>query len=155
MRAVVVEGRELPAESVVATVPLPLLCAWTGRAEAAEGLGYRALTLLYLLLARDRGTPQDVHYFADEHLPANRLFEARNFLGGGGPEGRTVVGFDLPCAVGDAIWRASPEELTQRVRPALERTGLGERRSSEPGCGAWRRPIPCTARASPRCGSGR
>ncbi|MFL5354340.1 protoporphyrinogen/coproporphyrinogen oxidase [Archangium sp.] len=125
VRAVVVAGREVPAESVVATVPLPLLCAWTGRPEAAEGLGYRSLTLLYLLLAKDRGTPQDVHYFADEHLPANRLFEARNFLGGAGPEGRTVVGFDLPCAVGDAIWSASPEELTQRVRPALERTGLG------------------------------
>ncbi|WP_158501517.1 NAD(P)/FAD-dependent oxidoreductase [Vitiosangium sp. GDMCC 1.1324] len=124
VRAVVAQGREVPAESVVATVPLPLLCGWVGRPEAAEGLGYRALTLLYLLLARDRGTPQDVHYFADEHLPANRLFEARNFAGGGGPEGRTVVGFDLPCSVGDAIWRASPEELTTRVRPALERTGL-------------------------------
>jgi protoporphyrinogen oxidase len=124
VRAVVVEGRELPAESVVATVPLTLLCGWTGRAEAAEGLSYRALTLLYLELAKDRGTTQDVHYFADEHLPANRLFEAKNFLGGEGPAGRTVVGFDLPCAVGDAIWRASPEELTERVRPALERAGL-------------------------------
>ncbi len=105
VRAVVVEGRELPAESVVATVPLPLLCGWTGRPEAAEGLSYRALTLLYLELARDRGTSQDVHYFADERLPANRLFEAKNFSGGEGPVGRTVVGFDLPCAVGDAIWR--------------------------------------------------
>lgn len=124
VRGVVVEGRELPAESVVATVPLTLLCEWTGRPEAAEGLGYRALTLLYLLLATQRGTPQDVHYFADERLPANRLFEAKNFLGGEGPEGRTVVGFDLPCAVGDDIWRASPEALTERVRPALERTGL-------------------------------
>jgi protoporphyrinogen oxidase len=124
VRAVVVEGRELPAESVVATVPLTLLCQWTGRPEAAEGLGYRALTLLYLELARDRGTPRDVHYFADEHLPANRLFEAKGFSGGEGPRGRTVVGFDIPCAVGDALWRASPEELTARVRPALERTGL-------------------------------
>ncbi len=124
VRAVVVDGRELPAESVVATVPLPLLCGWTGRPEAAEGLSYRALTLLYLELARDRGTSQDVHYFADERLPANRLFEAKNFSGGEGPTGRTVVGFDLPCAVGDAIWRASPEELTERVLPALERAGL-------------------------------
>ncbi|HEX8826267.1 MAG TPA: FAD-dependent oxidoreductase [Archangium sp.] len=124
VRAVVVEGRELPAEAVVATVPLTLLCRWTGRPEAAEGLGYRALTLLYLELARDRGTTQDVHYFADERLAANRLFEAKNFSGGEGPAGRTVVGFDLPCAVGDAIWRASPEELTERVRPALERAGL-------------------------------
>ena len=37
-----------------------------------------------------------------------------------------MVGFDLPCAVGDALWEASPEELTRRVRPALERTGLGD-----------------------------
>lgn len=124
VRAVRVGDQELPARAVVATVPLPRLCAWAGRSEAAEGLGFRALTLLYLLLARERGTHQDVHYFADEQLPANRLFEARNFLGTPGHAGRTVVGFDLPCAVGDAIWCASPEELTLRVRPALERTGL-------------------------------
>ncbi|QRK06809.1 hypothetical protein JQX13_43230 [Archangium violaceum] len=42
--AVGVAGRELAAESVVATVPLPLLCGWVGRHEAAERLGFRALT---------------------------------------------------------------------------------------------------------------
>ncbi len=126
VRAVVVDGRELEAESVVATVPLTKLCAWTGRAEAAEGLGYRALTLLYLELARDRATPQDVHYFADERIPASRLFEAKGFTGGEGPSGRTVVGFDLACAVGDATWTASAQELAARLRPALERTGLGD-----------------------------
>ena len=123
VRAVVAGGSEIPARAVVATVPLPLLCGWTGRPEAAEGLDYRALTLLYLLLATERGSARDVHYFADERLPANRLFEPRNFSGTG-PAGRTVVGFDLPCAVGDSLWCASPEELTRQVRPALERTGL-------------------------------
>lgn len=124
VRAAVVEGREVAAEAVVATVGLPLLCRWTGRAEAAEGLGYRALTLLYLVLGKDRATPQDVHYFADEQIPASRLFEAKGFSGGEGPEGRTVVGFDLACAVGDATWNASADELVTRVRPALERTGV-------------------------------
>jgi protoporphyrinogen oxidase len=128
VRAVMVAGRELEAAAVVATVPLTKLCEWTGRAEAAEGLGYRALTLLYLELARDRATPQDVHYFADAHIPASRLFEAKGFTGGEGPSGRTVVGFDMACAVGDATWAASAEELASRVRPALERTGLGEAR---------------------------
>jgi protoporphyrinogen oxidase len=124
VRAVVVEGREVAAEAVVATVGLPLLCRWTGQAEAAEGLAYRALTLLYLVLGRDRATPQDVHYFADEQIPASRLFEAKGFSGGDGPKGRTVVGFDLACAVGDATWNASADELVTRVRPALERTGV-------------------------------
>jgi protoporphyrinogen oxidase len=124
VRAVLVGGREVAAGEVVATVGLPLLCRWTGRAEAAEGLGYRALTLLYLVLGRDRATPQDVHYFADERIPASRLFEAKGFTGGAGPAGRTVVGFDLACAVGDATWSAQAEELVARVRPALERAGL-------------------------------
>jgi protoporphyrinogen oxidase len=123
VRAVRVGGAELEARAVVATSSLPGLCDWVGRPEAAEGLDFRALTLLYLLLATGQGSTRDVHYFADEHLPANRLFEPRNFSGAG-PEGRTVVGFDLPCAVGDALWSASAEELTRRVRPALERTGL-------------------------------
>lgn len=125
VRAVKVAGQEVAARAVVATVPLPRLCEWVGRPEAAEGLDYRALTLLYLLLDTERGSERDVHYFADGALPANRLFEARNFSGQG-PPGRTVVGFDLPCAVGDDLWTASAEALTRRVRPALERTGLGE-----------------------------
>lgn len=128
VRAVVVNGRELEAEAVIATVPLTRLCEWTGRAEAAEGLGYRALTLLYLELEKDRATPQDVHYFGDARIPASRMFEAKGFSGGAGPSGRTVVGFDLACAVGDATWTASAEELASRVRPALERTGLGDAR---------------------------
>ncbi len=126
VRSVLVEGEELPTEAVVATAPLPRLCQWVGRAEAAEGLDYRALTLLYLVLERDRATPRDVHYFADERIPANRLFEAKGFTGGAGPMGRTVVGFDLPCAPGDATWTATAEELAERVRPALERAGLAE-----------------------------
>jgi protoporphyrinogen oxidase len=87
-------------------------------------LAYRALTLLYLVLGKDRATPQDVHYFADEQIPASRLFEAKGFSGGDGPEGRTVVGFDLACTVGDATWNASADELVTRIRPALERTGV-------------------------------
>ncbi|HWV37049.1 MAG TPA: FAD-dependent oxidoreductase [Vulgatibacter sp.] len=119
-----VDGEAIDADRVVATAPLPTLCAWVGgRADAS--LGYRALVLLYLVLATDRVSAHDVHYFADERIPANRLFEAKGFTAGAGPRGRTLVGFDLPCAEGDDTWNARPEALVERVRPALEIAGAG------------------------------
>ncbi|WP_373048175.1 protoporphyrinogen/coproporphyrinogen oxidase [Vulgatibacter sp.] len=119
-------GTSIESDAVVATAPLPLLCRWTGREDAAAGLAFRSLVLLYLTLGIDRGSAHDVHYFADEAIVANRLFEMKGFSGGAGPAGRTLVGFDIPCTVGDAIWTASAEALAARVRPALERAGMGQ-----------------------------
>lgn len=124
--AVRIGAERIATDRVVATAPLPSLLTWIGRADAAEGLGYRGLTLLYAVLGADRLSPHDVHYFADESLPANRLFEMKGFTGGEGPSGRTLIGFDLPCSEGDSIWNASAEELIERVRPAIERAGRGD-----------------------------
>jgi len=117
-------GTVFETRAVIATNALPQLCAWTGRAEAAAPLQYRSLVLLHLTLGIDRASPHDVHYFVDAAIPANRMFEAKGFTGGSGPEGRTLVGFDIPCAEGDALWNAGEAELVARVQPALERAGI-------------------------------
>lgn len=122
---VIAGGEAIEASAVIATAPLPTLCGWVGRQEAAAGLSYRSLVLLYLLLDVARVSAHDVHYFADPDLPANRLFEMKGFSNGKGPVDRTVVGFDLPCAVGDAIWTAAPQSLVEKVQKALERAGAG------------------------------
>lgn len=117
-----VDGEVIGADRVVATAPLPALCAWAGRPPGGP-LSYRSLVLLYLVLGTDRVSAHDVHYFADERIPANRLFEAKGFTGGAGPAGKTLVGFDLPCAEGDDTWTAGAESLVERVRPALDLAG--------------------------------
>jgi len=121
-----VDGGVVEADRVIATAPLPTLCAWAGAEGAAEGLSFRSLVLLYLVLGVDRVSPHDVHYFADEALPANRLFEAKGFTGGAGPDGKTLVGFDLPCNVGDDTWNATADTLAKKVLPALALAGAGD-----------------------------
>lgn len=111
----------IAARAVVATAPIDRLAAWAGL--PAPQLTFRALVLLYAVLPRARLSRADAHYFPDPALPNARLFEPRNFLGGAGPKDRTVVGFDLPCAVGDSTWSSSPEALFERVRPALRLAG--------------------------------
>jgi protoporphyrinogen oxidase len=120
------DGAELRARAVIATSPLTSLCEWVGATDAAEGLDYRALVLVYLSLARARLSGQDVHYFADEAIAPNRLFEAANFLARPEEEAEnTVVGFDLPCTVGDATWSASDDELARKVSAAVAKVSGG------------------------------
>ncbi|AKU91082.1 protoporphyrinogen/coproporphyrinogen oxidase [Vulgatibacter incomptus] len=124
VRAVVVDGAPIETDRVIATAPLTSLCSWAGVPETSDGLTYRALTLLYLVLEQDRASAHDVHYFTDARIPANRLFEMKGFTGGEGPAGRTLIGFDIPCTEGDSVWTASPDELVEKMRPALDRAGL-------------------------------
>ncbi len=118
-----VGGETIQARAVVATAPIDRLAAWASL--PAPLLSFRALVLLYAVLPRARLSRADAHYFPDPALPNARLFEPKNFLGGAGPKDRTVIGFDLPCAIDDPIWRATPEALFERVRPALRLAGGG------------------------------
>jgi protoporphyrinogen oxidase len=97
-------------------------------AAAADALEHRALTLCYVVLARDRFTPFDAHYFPTPEVTASRVSEPKNYRDGGtaDPPGRTVLCAELPCSPGDAIWDASPDDLAQRTMDELARAGLPE-----------------------------
>jgi protoporphyrinogen oxidase len=91
---------------------------------AASRLELRAMLLVYLVLATDRFTEFDAHYFPETALPFTRVSEPKNYAGLREPHGRTVLCAEMPCARGDALWSASDETLGTLVREGLARTGL-------------------------------
>lgn len=92
--------------------------------QAAQRLRFRAMVLHYLILEADQFTPYDAHYFPGEEVIFSRLSEPKNYSAAQEPQGLTGLCYEIPCQVGDPIWRASEEELTRRVRKEMEKVHL-------------------------------
>jgi protoporphyrinogen oxidase len=91
--------------------------------DSAAALRFRPMILIYLVLATDRFTEYDAHYFPDANIGITRLSEPKNYSLIDNP-GRTVLCAELPCSTDDAVWRASDAELQKLVAGALAAAGI-------------------------------
>ncbi len=124
-----VGGREIDAKLVFSTIPVTALARLLEPPpdpvmSSVRQLTYRGMVLLYLILGVERFTPYDAHYFPEEEVVFSRVSEPKNYSMAGEPVERTGLCVEIPCTVGDQIWRASDEEITRRVAGDLSRVGL-------------------------------
>ena len=123
-------GATQEAAQVWTTAPLPALAGLVdgvpADVSAAVGrLTHRAMVLLYLVLAQPRWSPYDAHYLPDEHVVATRVSEPKRYRDSvEDPADRTVLCAEVPCAVGDEIWTAEPDDLAERLAADLAPLGL-------------------------------
>ena len=92
--------------------------------DAAAGIRYRQMLLVYLTLDRERYTEFDAHYFPALDVAITRLSEPKNYAAVGVPAGRTTLCAELPCSLDDEVWDLPDEELGRRVATDLETVGL-------------------------------
>ena len=118
------------ADHVWSTIPITALArlvnpqAPTEVLEAGNNIKYRAMILIYLVIAQPQFTEFDAHYFPDADVALTRISEPKNYSARTEPKDRTVLCCELPCDVNDENWRLSDEGLGQLARQALERSGL-------------------------------
>lgn len=124
------------ARSVWSTVPMPVLARLVEGAPvavtwAARSLRTRAMVLAYVVLDQPRLSRFDAHYLPEPWTPITRLSEPKNYRDGhpgtddtGDPPDRTVLCAELPCTLGDEVWRASDRELLRLVRTVLTTAGF-------------------------------
>jgi protoporphyrinogen oxidase len=124
-------GEELHAGIAFSTLPLPVLARLTApgpplqAVEAAAGLRFRAMVLVYLVHAGGRWTDYDAHYLPAANTPVSRISEPANYRDSGeDPADRSVLCAEVPCTVGDSVWSASDDELAGLVEEALDRNDL-------------------------------
>ena len=126
------DGERVGAARVWSTIPVTALarmCDPGPPVEVMEGaadLRFRAMVLVYLVVAADRYTEYDAHYLPEEWTPVTRVSEPKNYRDGDDPEGRTVLCAEIPCDVGSPPWTASDEELAALALGALRGSGLPE-----------------------------
>lgn len=124
------EVHTIEADHIWSTIPIPTLIRLVqpppGREvlEASCRIEYRAMVLVYLVLAQTQFTPFDAHYFPEAEIKLARLSEPKNYSGLVEPEGRTVLCGELPCTVDDGIWLSSDDQLADLVCDCFARCGL-------------------------------
>jgi len=119
----------LEAAQVFSTIPLPVLGQIGGcppaALEAARRLRFRAMVLVYVVHSGGRYSSYDAHYLPGMETPVTRISEPANYReSADDPTDHSVLCVEIPCAVGDATWRASDSGLAELVDEALARTGL-------------------------------
>lgn len=132
-RAVVAtaSGDEVRAGRVLSTLPLPLLArlvdppAPPAAVDAAAGLRFRAMVLVYLVHRGGRWTSYDAHYLPGPQTPVTRVSEPANYReSSDDPADRSVLCAEIPCTVGDDVWSADDATLSRLVVDSLAAVDL-------------------------------
>lgn len=120
-------GSQVDAGIAFSTLPLTLLGRLTmpgpplQAIEAAVGLRFRAMVLVYVVHGGGRWTEYDAHYLPSAETPVSRISEPANYRDSADdPRDHSVVCAEIPCAIGDRIWSASDEDLARVVEEAVD-----------------------------------
>ena len=122
--------RSLDADRVWSTIPITILAKCLKPAVpdeilgAAEGIQYRAMILIYLVLAQEQFSEFDAHYFPEASIPISRLSEPKNYSDGQGPKHFTVLCAELPCSPEGPEWQKTDVELGRLVCDSLGAAGI-------------------------------
>jgi protoporphyrinogen oxidase len=132
IRYVDAEGEhELRCDAVISTIALPELArhlggpTWPADVErATRRLRFRAIRLLNICLDRPSVSPHTWMYVAEPRYLMARIQEPRHRSPFAAPAGKTSLMLEIPCAVGDAVWRASDETIYERCLEDLQHLGI-------------------------------
>lgn len=118
------------ADHYVSTIPVTVLAravrpqAPPEVREALARLKHVSILFVYLMLDRERVSPDNWVYLPDHELTVHRIAEFKNFSPNCAPPGKTMVCAEITCRIGDEHWRASDEELIEIATSDLQRIGL-------------------------------
>ncbi|MEK6543570.1 MAG: FAD-dependent oxidoreductase [Elusimicrobiota bacterium] len=128
-------SREFKADYVVSTLPVNLLPTMLtptvtdpAISAAAERLRFRRLILLFLVIRKDRVSPNTSYYFPEKEFPFGRTSEMKNHSPDCVPstsqEPRTVFTLEVPCWAEDTTWKEPDSSIFERCMQSLWPTGI-------------------------------
>lgn len=130
----------IQAEHFISSMPLSQLVLCMDPApppeilRAASSLNYRDFLIVVLLLDEAELFPDNWVYVHDPLVKVGRIQNFKNWSEAMVPDlGKTSLGMEYFCTVGDDVWSLSDEELIRLATRELEELGLGEARLVEDG----------------------
>jgi len=89
-----------------------------------NNLKYMNIIFVYLLIDKERVSPDHWLYFPDPAIVFNRSVEFKNWSTQMAPEGKTAICLDITCYKNDEIWDTSREDLVERCISDCIKVGL-------------------------------
>lgn len=96
----------------------------------AQGIHFRSLILVYVLIERPLASDWSWCYFPSEDIVFSRVHEPKYWSSEMGGKDRTLLCVEIFCDEGDSHWMMSQGELTRQVCDGLRRVGLLDRDES-------------------------
>ena len=127
------ELRDIQTPEIISTIPLTNLVRMLNPGppaavlEAANGLRFRDLVVVAVMLNREQVTNLSWMYLPEKKIALGRIHEPKNWSSCMAPEGKTHLVAEYFCFQGDDIWNASDAELTRRTVDQLSGLGLFKR----------------------------
>ncbi len=119
-----VRGETIPTQAVISTAPvhmLPKLVQGTDKLDYLKRFQFRAMVFVNIRLDGESRLPDVVTWTPEESFPFFRISDIGMGMPFLVPSGKTQVTCDIGCAVGDATWNASEEDLARRCLESLDR----------------------------------
>ncbi len=119
---------------LVSTLPVTLLVRLLGEAlpkearQAASGLRFRQVRLVFLRLAVESVSSNATFYLPERRYAVSRVAEPRNRSADLAPAGETALVAEVACGAGDDLATLDDAALARRVVAELEEAGLIEAR---------------------------
>jgi protoporphyrinogen oxidase len=122
---------EIECDAVISTVSLPLLARMlpargSSVERAAHALRFRGIRLLNLLIDQPEVSPHTWMYVSEPRYLMARIQEPRHRSPFAAPPGKTSLMLEIPCGVGDEIWRAPQAAIYERCLADLAALGIRE-----------------------------
>ncbi|MFQ5904901.1 MAG: FAD-dependent oxidoreductase, partial [Candidatus Binatia bacterium] len=123
------KAREVACETVISTIPLPdtvraLSLPLLGLEEALEGLRFRSLRFLNLLIEGEDISSNTWIYVPDAGVPVTRIQEPKKRSPFNSPPGKTSLILEIPCSPGDRTWEEEERTLCGEGIKALKALGI-------------------------------
>jgi len=129
------DGGTIPVHQLISSMPITSLVGAldppppAAVQAAAEGLSYRALIMVGLILDREDLFPDQWIYIHDPGVAVGRIQNFKNWSPEMVPDGQgTNIGMEYFCNEGDATWNRSDAALVELASRELEKIGLARQR---------------------------
>lgn len=119
-------NRIIKAKEYVSSIPLTAIVRALSPAapqkivDAVNGLRFRDLVIVTLMVNRDRVTDQTWIYFPDKDIPFGRIHEPTNWSANMAPPGHSSLVAEYFCFKGDETWNTTDEQLVEQTISGLQ-----------------------------------
>lgn len=116
VRGLRVNGETIEASAVISTAPVHVLPKLVEGSDALDHLArfrYRPMIFVNLHFEGRGHLPDTMLWVPQRDMPFFRLTETPISMPWLAPAGKTLITFDIGCAVGDALWTMSDDKLAE------------------------------------------